>query len=136
MTVNYMYCRHNWEKFPHQVEAKLSCNPEIIFWNVDFVFQSYMKDKAFWKKVQVRTLNICEVIGFEECGYLNARKFLFQNTLRQSMCEWVPNTAETSRRHFYPNFLLISNKLTPKTSLLVRSEILGLFFSTLRAYHM
>ena len=36
----------------------------------------------------------------------------------------------------YPNFLLIWGKLTLKTSLLVRSEILGLFFNTLTTYSM
>ena len=39
-------------------------------------------------------------------------------------------------QHFYPNFLLISDKLSWKTSLLIRSKMLGLFFNPLIAYHM
>ena len=34
---------------------------------------------------------------------------------------------------FYPNFSSFSNKSSQKTSLLVRSQILGLFFNTLTA---
>ena len=36
-----------------------------------------------------------EVIDIEKCGYFNARKVVFQNTLPESMCSPVPNTAET-----------------------------------------
>ena len=39
-------------------------------------------------------------------------------------------------KHFYPNFLLIKETLSWKTSLLVRSEILGLFGNTLTDDHM
>ena len=39
-------------------------------------------------------------------------------------------------QHFYPNFLLILDKLNLKTSLLFTSEMLGLFFYTLMVYHM
>ena len=39
-------------------------------------------------------------------------------------------------QHFYPNFPLISGKLRWKTSLLVRSKILGLFGNTLIADHI
>ena len=37
---------------------------------------------------------------------------------------------------FYPNFPLILDKLSWKTSPLIRSEILGLFVNTLMAAHM
>ena len=42
---------------------------------------------------------------------------------------------KSPRQHFYPNFQLIENKLSQKTSLRVRSEILGLFLDTLAADH-
>ena len=35
-----------------------------------------------------------EVIDSEKCGYLNARKLFFSNTLPESMCSQVLNTAE------------------------------------------
>ena len=41
-----------------------------------------------------------------------------------------------ARRHFYPNFPLIWDKVSDKTSFLVISEILGLFGNWLTADHM
>ena len=40
------------------------------------------------------------------------------------------------RQHFLPNFLLMSDKLSQKKSILVRPEILGLCFHSLTGYHM
>ena len=40
----------------------------------------------FGKKDHIHSLIILKVIAFEDCGYLNARKFFFQNTIRQSTC--------------------------------------------------
>ena len=47
----------------------------------------------FEKKDQLYKFNISEVIDSEKCGYLNARKLLFQNTLPESMWSRVLNTA-------------------------------------------
>ena len=41
------------------------------------------------KKDQLYSLNIWEVTDSEKCGYLNARKLLFQNKLRESTCSRV-----------------------------------------------
>ena len=41
-----------------------------------------------------------------------------------------------AQQHLHPNFLLISNKLSPEPSLLHRSVILGLFFNMLMANRM
>ena len=41
-----------------------------------------------------------------------------------------------ARLCFYPNFPLISEKMSCKISLLVRFQILRLFFNMLMAYHM
>ena len=38
-------------------------------------------------------------------------------------------------QHFHANFLLISDKLSWKASVLVKSKILGLFFDTVTFYH-
>ena len=43
---------------------------------------------------------------------------------------------EPAQQHFHHNFALILDKLSWKTSLLVRSEILGHFGNSLTAYHM
>ena len=45
---------------------------------------------------QLYSLNISEVSASEKCGYWNARKLLFQNTLQKSTCSRVLNTAETN----------------------------------------
>ena len=47
----------------------------------------------FEKKDQLYSLNISVVSDSEKCGYLNAGKPLFQNTLRESSCLQVLNTA-------------------------------------------
>ena len=53
-------------------------------------------DAHFQKKDQLLSLNISEVIHSKKCGYLNARKLLFQNTLRESTCSRDANTAVIS----------------------------------------
>ena len=50
----------------------------------------------FEKKDQLDSLNILEVSDNENCGYLNARKLLFQNTLQESTCSQVLNTGHTT----------------------------------------
>ena len=49
----------------------------------------------FEKKHQLYSLNISEVSDSEKCGYLNAPKLLFQNTLRESTSSRVLNTPHT-----------------------------------------
>ena len=50
----------------------------------------------FFKKDQLYNLNISDVIHSEKYGYLNARKLLFQNNLRESTCSRVLNSADTT----------------------------------------
>ena len=50
----------------------------------------------FGKKDQLYSLNISVVTESENCGYLNARKLLFQNILRESTCSRVLSTADTA----------------------------------------
>ena len=62
----------------------------IAFW------QSAQNFLHFEKKDQLSNLNILKVIDSEKYGCLNPRKLLFQNTLGESTCSWVLNTAETT----------------------------------------
>ena len=48
----------------------------------------------FEREDQLHGLNILEVINSEKCDCLNARKLMFQNTLPESKCSRLPNTAE------------------------------------------
>ena len=50
---------------------------ENIFANFYWIFKIYTKFCSFWKKDQIHSLNISEVIEPIKCGYLNARNLLF-----------------------------------------------------------
>ena len=54
----------------------------------------------FEKRDQLCSSNISEVSDSEKCGSLNARKLLFQNTLRESTCSPVLNSADTTLATF------------------------------------
>ena len=60
----------------------------------------------FEKKGQVYNLDISEVIDAEKYGYLNARKFLFKNTLRESRCSRVLNIGETTMGALLSQFFI------------------------------
>ena len=60
----------------------------------EIIYISTQNFEHFQKKDQLHSFNISEVIDSEKCGYLNARKLLFQNTLRESTRSRVKNTAE------------------------------------------
>ena len=50
----------------------------------------------FEKRDQLCSSNISEVNDSRKCGYLNARKLLFQNTFRESTCSRALNTGDTT----------------------------------------
>ena len=58
--------------------------------------KSAQNSVRFENKDQLYSSNITEVSDSESCGYLNARKLLFQNTIQESMCSGVLNTAGTN----------------------------------------
>ena len=60
----------------------------------------------------------------------------FRTLFRSQCVNGSQNLLKAARQHFYLNFGLFLEKLTWKTSLLVGSEILGLFFNTLAAFHI
>ena len=60
----------------------------------------------FEKKDQLYNLNISEVIDYQKCGYLNARKFLFYNTLQESTCSRVLTLSKSTWCDFYSKFPL------------------------------
>ena len=47
----------------------------LDFWNLHIIL------RIFFKKDDLDNFNISGVIDSEKCGYLNAQKLLFQNTL-------------------------------------------------------
>ena len=60
----------------------------IAFWNLHKIFGYFVK------KNNLYLFNISRVIDSKKCDYLNARMFLFQNTLRKLTCQGVVNTVQ------------------------------------------
>ena len=50
---------------------------ESLFWNFYCIFGIYTQFFSFWKKDQLHSLNISEVIDPDRCGYFIARNLLF-----------------------------------------------------------
>ena len=91
---DHIYSRHNWGKFTQHVKCPLSQKEKTFFGIFIAFFQSTEIFAHFVKKGQLYSLSSWEVIDSEKFGCFNARKLLFQSTLRQSKCWRVPNTAE------------------------------------------
>ena len=81
LTIHHMYSRLNREIFLQLVRTQLSQKPEIFF----AIFIGFLKStwifEHFERKDELHHLNISEVVDTEECGFLNARKLLLQNTV-------------------------------------------------------
>ena len=93
-TAEHMYYRRNWENLPQHIEMELSQKPEILS-PIFILFLICTQNFAhFEKKDHFPRLNIWQVIESKQCGYFNARKLLFYNTLWDSTSSRVPNTAE------------------------------------------
>ena len=72
----------------------------------------------------------------EKCGYLNAESSCFGTPFESQRVHGSQTLLKLTWQHFYPNFSLIQDKLSQKTYILVRSEILVLFDNTLTVSHM
>ena len=73
--------RNYVENYQHLLEALLN-------------FRNLHKISSILKKDHLHCFNMSEVIDSKKCGYLNALKLLFQNTLWKWTCSEVENTAE------------------------------------------
>ena len=101
LTADHMNSPHNTVKSVQQLQTPLSPKPKIssqfLFSFIFFcISQIYIKFRAFSKKYQLCSSNSFEVILSKKCGYLNARKLPFHNSLQESTCSRVPNTDEFS----------------------------------------
>ena len=82
-TAGRMYSCHTWDKLQQQVQTLLS-HKRRIFSAILFAFlESTQNFIHFEQKGQLHSLYILEVIDTDKCGYFNARKLLFWNTLPQ-----------------------------------------------------
>ena len=94
LAVDHISFRHNWGKFLQHVKIPLSQKGKTFLEIFIAFFQSTQNLTHFQKKAQLHSLNSWEAIDFEKCGFLNARKLLFQNTLPQSKCSREVNTGK------------------------------------------
>ena len=85
---------HNRDKLRQHLQTPLSPKRKTFA----RLFFAFLKSKEnfphFEEKDQLHSSNILEVIESEECGYLNATKLLFQNSVRESTCKRLRNTDE------------------------------------------
>ena len=106
LTADNMYSPHDWEKLPQRLQTYLSEKRKII----SAIFTAYLKSTRkfvyFEKNDQLDSLNISEVIYSKKCFYFNAKKQLFQNTLRRWTCSLVPNTAQVLMAAFLSYFCI------------------------------
>ena len=81
-----MYSCHNREKLPQQVPTILSSKPKISSQFSIAVLKFLKNFQHFERKDQLHAFNISGVMDSGQCGYLNAQKLLFQNTLWKLTC--------------------------------------------------
>ena len=88
----------------NRVKCVLYQNPKPLSKRFIAILKCTQFFAHFEKKAQLYRLNSWKVIDSEKCGCLNARKLLFQNTLRESKCPQVPNTGELCRASLLSQF--------------------------------
>ena len=111
LTTNDMYSRHRWEKFPERLQTLLSQQSKKFSGNFIGILQWTQNLAHFEKKDQLHRLNIMDYIGPEKCGYFNAWKLPFQNTLPESNCSRVPDTAESCTTALLSQFSINLEKI-------------------------
>ena len=94
LTADHMYPRRYTKEISATCSNAIISRKENIFYNFYCIFAICTNFVPFEKKDQLYSLIISELIDSENCGYLNARRLLFYNTLRQSTCSLVLNSTE------------------------------------------
>ena len=95
LTNDHMDSRHFLRKTSATCSKAIISKTEKTFSEIFIAFsQSTQKFVHFHKKDQLDSLNILEVTQSKKSGYLNARNLLFLNTLPESTCSGVVNTAK------------------------------------------
>ena len=82
-TGHRIYSRQKQEKL-HEQPQTLLCQKRRTFSAIFIAFFECRQSLPhLGKRDQLYNLNISEVLDLDKCDYFNARKLLFQNTLRQ-----------------------------------------------------
>ena len=125
LTADHMYSSHSWKKFGQPVHTHLSQKPKTIFqsfiaslkskWN----FPHFEKKDSFMAQIFWKSLNPKNVLPWlpkTSCF----RTHFGNQRLRGSQAQ-----LKSARHCFYPNFPLIQDKLSRKTSSWIRSKYKG-----------
>ena len=91
LTADHMNSPLSKDESLQQVQTPLSPKGKLFRQNPLEFFKSTSNFAPFERKDQFHSSNILEVIESKKCGYLNARRLLFQNTLWESRCPRLPN---------------------------------------------
>ena len=83
-----------------RVPLPLSEKRKTFFQTFIPFFDDALNSVHFEKRDPIYKSNIWEVNDSGKCAYMNARKLLFQSTLRESTCSRVLNTADTTMAGF------------------------------------
>ena len=94
LTADNMYSPHNCGKLPQWLQTQLAQKAKTI----PIIFVAFLESTwnfvSLGKEDQLHSLNISKVIDSKKCSYMDAKKQLFQNTLREWTCSRVPNTVQ------------------------------------------
>ena len=123
-----VYSPRNWEKFPQRLRTHISQKQKIIARIVFRFLKSAWSFLYFEKKTWLHSLIISEVTDCEKYSYLNAKRQLFQNNLRETAHSQVPNTAQISMAALFSQFCITPRQIELKNMPLNQIENLGTFW--------
>ena len=128
--------RHSTAKFRQELQMLFPQKRETFSETLIPFFLSTHNSRPFEKKDQLHSINISEVIDLTNVVTSMTESSCFKKPFEILHVHGSQTLLKPALQHFYPNFPLIQKKLSWKTSLFFRSEILGLFGNTLTANYM
>ena len=132
-----MYCRHRWDKLSEQVFTRYYLKNRKHFLQLLLHVRNLHKILLiFNKKISFIALIFRKLLNPTNVVTLMPVSSSFRTPFASKRVHGSQTLLEFALQHFHPNFPLIKDNLSWKTSLLARSEILGLFGNTLTADHM
>ena len=132
LSADHMYSLHRLEKLMQMLQRLLSSKTENIFSNFYYVFGISTRFFSFWKKNQLHSLNIWQLIHPDKCGYLN----VLEHPSTVNVFTDPKHCLNLHYNTFIPIFHWSRTNWSWKYLLLVRFEILGLFGNTFTEDHL
>ena len=135
-TPEFQYYRRNMQNFPQQLQTQLSQKRKasqgflLRFWNVHQVLKILIKKLSLLAKVYPKLLTPNEV------ETQMSKRHFFRTSFGKQCVSGFEALLQSPQHRYYRMFPWIWDKLSWKNSVLVRSEILGLFVNTLTGEYM